>query len=128
MTTIAPVLEISDGTTVISLLDPLGICFSIDTIHSRAKGAGVWADSPIFEGRRLAYRQFGNVIDTFDLKARGVSQDDTIAILQELRRLLEKAVQYWTSGAQNSPVWIRAKAPKETNSRYAIIFDYRTPG
>lgn len=128
MTTAAPLLEITDGTLSVNLLDPQGLML-YDWIPSLAdpKGGGVWNDNPLVEGRRLAYRQLGNVTDTFELKVRGASQDSTIRNLQELRRLLEKAVEYWVSSAQNEPVYLIVRGSLETNTRYAVIFDYRTP-
>ncbi len=128
MTTPAPILQITDGTTSIDLLDGRGFLL-LDWIPSLAepKGGGQWADSLLVEGRKLAYVQMSNIVDTFELKVKGVDQDDAIHKLQELRRLLEKARQYWTSDAQNEPVWLKARAAYETNARYAVIMDYRTP-
>lgn len=128
MTNAQPLLQISDGTTTINLLDLNGIML-YDWVPAipEAKSGGIWKDSPLFEGRQLAYRKLGTVIDTFDLKVRGRSQDDAIRRVQELRRLLEKAISYWTDDAQNQPVYLVARAPYETNTRYAVILDYRTP-
>jgi len=56
-----------------------------------------------------------------DLKARDVSQDALIHATQKLRRLLDKAQQYWTTDWQDAPVYIEAKASMETNTRYALI-------
>lgn len=128
MTSAQPILLISDGTTSISLLDINGILL-YDWIPSipEAKSGGIWKDSPLFEGRQLAYRRLGTVVDTFDLKVRGATQDDAILRLQELRRLLEKAISYWMDDAQNEPVYLKVRAPYETNTRYAVILDYRTP-
>jgi hypothetical protein len=50
--------------------------------------------------------------------------DGTIKETQELRRLLEKARQYWTTNWQRDPVWIVARGACETNTRYAYVMDY----
>lgn len=91
------------------------------------KAGGVWQDSPLAAGRRQVMRSFGNVIETFALQVRSWSPNDLVRDTQELRRLLEKAAHYWTTGWQGEPVWIVARGHLETNSRYAIVHDYRTP-
>jgi hypothetical protein len=68
-----------------------------------------------------------NVIDTFNLVAAGESQNAIIRNTQELRRLLEKAKNYWLADWSREPVWIEAQGLCETNLRYAVIYDYRTP-
>lgn len=91
------------------------------------KGGGVWSSPPTLSGRRMLFRNMDNYIDTFTLKVNGSSMDNTILVVQELRRMLEKAVYYWTSDWSNAPVWIVARGAEETNTRYAVIMDYRTP-
>jgi hypothetical protein len=121
-------LIITDGTTTIDLLrGNLRYSEWLPQI-SEPKGGGVWKDSPLTEGRQIAFRRFGNVIETLKLQPNGASQEDIILATQDLRRLLEQALDYWVdrSGAVE-PVWIEARANCETNSRYAYIYDYRTP-
>jgi hypothetical protein len=123
-----PILEITDGTTRVDLI---GRNFCIeDWIPSipGPKGGGVWQSSPLSDGRQLADWLWDNWIDTFTIHiSSSDNQDDTILALQELHRLLVKAVQYWTTDWQNEPVWIKAKATYETNTRYAIIKGWLTP-
>lgn len=121
------ILKISDGTTSVSLVsDGAGYhLFDWKPAIPDIKGGGVFQSSPFVDGRRLAFRRFDNAIETFDLKLSGFDQDNAIQYLQDLRRLLEKAVSYWTNGWQGGPVWIEAKGPNETNKRYAVIMDYR---
>jgi hypothetical protein len=95
---------------------------------STPKGGGVWHDGQLANGRRLALRRATNITDTYTLTVNGVSQDDVITQLQNLRRLLEKAQDYWTTEWQTAPVWIEAVGAFETNLRYALILDYRLSG
>ena len=121
------VLAITDGTTRIDLLDLFKL---VEWTPQTAapKGGGVWRDSPFLQGRQLVLHEYENIIDTFELVAiGGGSKDVLIENTQNLRRLLEKAVAYWVTDWQNDPVWIETRGICETNTRYAIIHDYRTP-
>ena len=118
----AAILEISDGTTTVDLLGSNGyILNSWRPAISGYKGGGTFQSSSLSDGRRLVHKAFAAATETFDLKARDVSQDTLIKTTQELRRLLEKASDYWTNNWQDEPVWIKTKASNETNARYAII-------
>jgi hypothetical protein len=94
---------------------------------AEAKGGGSWRDSPLAEGRTLAYRQFGNIIDSFQILVDGPTQDVVAREVEKLRFLLESAVKYWVSRQPGEYVYLVARAQNETNARYAIIVDYRTP-
>ena len=120
-------LIITDGTTSIDLLNTFKL-FDWTPQTAAAKGGGVWGSSPFSQGRQLVLREYENIIDTFELKASGnASVDQLIYNTQELRRLLEKAVSYWVTDWQTEFVWIETRGICETNTRYAIIHDYRTP-
>lgn len=122
-----PVLAITDGVTRIDLFargTGWKIANWLPTI-TEPKAGGVWRDSPLATGRRLAYYRHGNAIETFVLKAEGSSQNALIRQTQDLRRLLEQARDYNVSG-WGAPVWIEAAADCEDNARYALIVDWRT--
>ena len=124
------VLRISDGTTTINLLNATD-GFSLNAWRpaiAQYKGGGTWQASPLSDGRRMVTRQHGNAVEAFDLKVSSTaSQDDIIYNTQELRRLLEKAVNYWVTDWQGDPVWVEAQATCETNPRYATIHSWSTP-
>jgi hypothetical protein len=122
-------LQISDGTTTVNLLSPRsGFCL-LEWQPSLAdpKGGGVWRDSMLAEGRRLALRKRANVIDTLTLAVRNWTPDDLIQDTQDLRRLLEKAYAYGTTSWQDEPVWIKRHPVNATYPEYTIIYDHRTP-
>jgi len=122
---------ITDGTSYLNLLSyQSGFGFHIQSWPQTIpgyKGGGTYQDSPLAWGRRLIDKQFEDAIEVLDLAANSNSQDGLIYDFQELVRLLEKATDYWTTNWQNDPVWIEAKASCETNTRYAIIKNYRFP-
>ena len=121
-----PILEISDGTTTVDLLYTFRLNNWIPMLPE-PKNGGIWQDNPYSHGRRMIYRRYGNIIDTFDLKLPGLDQDNIIANLQKLRLLLENATYFWTTEWTSNPVYLIAKGPRETNERYALIYDWRTP-
>ena len=116
-------LIITDGTTEVNLLNRISgyVLSSWRPTIAGYKRGGVHQQSPISDGRRLVSKYFDNAIETFILKALDASQDELIEETQRLRRLLEKASDYWTTDWQDDPVWIEARASKETNTRYAVI-------
>lgn len=118
---------ITDGTTTLDFLGlngkargPYGIA-RYTPGRPNAKGGGSWQDSPLARGRRLAYVAASNVDDVIELKIAG-GHSEIINAQQELDLLLEKAIAYWTADWQDEPVYIRARAAGEDNSRYAIIY------
>jgi hypothetical protein len=121
------VLAITDGTTRINLLSGDFRLNDWTPALAAIKGGGAWTSSPFQAGRRPVVLQPDNVIETFNLIASGESQNKIIQATQELRRLLEKAREYWTTDWSREPVWIEAQGLCETNLRYSVIYDYRTP-
>jgi hypothetical protein len=122
-------LAITDGTDTISLLGGDNGLFLNNWRPSvvQPKGGGTFQASALAEGRRLADRRFANAIETFDLKISGLDQDEVARRLQDLRRLLESAVQYWVTAWQGDPVYLVVQASNETNARYAVIHNWSTP-
>jgi len=123
-------VRISDGTTTINLFGAKAGFHLKDWRPSAGgapKGGGVWQESPFADGRRPVIHKFENITDSFSLAVNGSCMDGVIRDTQELRRLLTKAIQYWTTEWQNEPVWIEARGSAETNSRYAIIYSYSAP-
>lgn len=124
MTDSPALLQITDGTTTIDLLaDDTGYhLYDWQPVTADYKNGGTWQDSPLADGRRLVARQYGNIIETFELKARGADPNKLIHISQNLRRMLEFAASYWVTDWQDTPVYLVARASCESNTRYAAIF------
>ena len=120
----AGILQVTDGTTTIDI--KTGICRLVDwtPITPPIKGGGVWQDSMLDDGRKLTMTKRANGREVFSLRVAGADMDSTIKETQELRRLLEKARQYWTTNWQREPVWVEARGACETNTRYAYVMDY----
>lgn len=130
-------LELSDGVKTVSLLANLNGFNLIDYNHQFAdvKNNGVWLDNPLQDGRRLAVRKEGNIIDTLTLTITGDTQGDLADAINDLYRLLDQGVKYWLSPALQvqagssanpiRPVHLISQTIGENAPRYAIILDYR---
>lgn len=121
------ILQITDGTTTIDLLDETvsGIkLLDWAPLFAQWKGGGVFQSSPISDGRRLRYRVYDTVPETMPISVVGATQDAVISNLQALIDLLEDAVSYWLDDWNSTPVYLVARADNETNTRYAIIHKY----
>ena len=130
------ILKLTDGTT-----DEAGIPNEVDLLSAGSgfclqswipaitepKGGGVWADSEMANGRTLRMRNVQNVIETMTIDVHGWDTDDLAIKTQKLRRLLTEAHYFGTTSWSRIPVWIEARGIRETNSRYALIRDWRTP-
>lgn len=122
-----PILKITDGTTSIDLI-ARSHGFHLSSWRPRVpdiKNGGIFRDSPLVDGRSIVYRKNDNWVDTFELKMTAISQDDAYDRLNDLRVLLDRAVDYWTTQYGNIPVWLEARGSEESNTRYAVIVDYR---
>jgi hypothetical protein len=124
-----PIFKITDGTIEIDLLnDVYGL--SLESWRQQIinfKNGGTYRDNPLADQRRLVDTKFTNAIETLTVKDKEVTADTLIEATQNLLRMLEKAVSYWTTDWQNTPVYLVARAACETNARYALIVNYRLP-
>jgi hypothetical protein len=118
------ILQITDGTITIDLRTGGFRLVNWTPSIAQPKGSGVWNDSMLDDNRRPVMFKRGNATELFSLKVVTNHQDDTIRETQELRRLLEKAQDFWTTEWQNEPVWLVARGKCETNTRYAYIVNY----
>lgn len=131
-----PLLYLTDGSikpngqlNLLSLIDPhIGYLLNNwKPAIAQYKEGGIFSDSPYGTGRRLTKRVFANAIEVFDLKARGHDQDNLISYTSELLNWQEAAADYWTSNWNTLPIYLVAKAAKETNPRYAIVYAMSVP-
>lgn len=115
-------LYLTDGITRINLKDGIDGYYLYSWVPktSQLKGGGVSIDSPLSDGNMPAMGRWDNTIETFIMHVSRFSQDDVIHDLQDLRRLLLAAREYFY-GVIDTPVWIEARGDQETNSRYAVV-------
>lgn len=127
-------LEITDGTTFIDLLGNSGGTKSIfgllewEPAAPDIKEGGIWMNNPLLDGRQLAIRKEGNIIETFSLVAKGQNATDILNAITRLRYMLNRAVGYWTNRARYpDPIYLLIQYPEETEPFWALIYDYRLP-
>jgi hypothetical protein len=114
-------LAITNGTTTVSLINGP---FHLRSWRSNVidfKGGGVFADSPLSSGRKLAFARYGTVRETLTLSQKSITADAAAFELQELAALLGDANNYWLNTFGGTPVYLKVKSSKETNPRYAHI-------
>ena len=124
-----PLFAITNGTLRVSFFGKGSGIHIVDWTPSVAddKDGGTWQSSAITDGRQLILRPRNNIVDTLTLTFNEHNIDAVVRDSQNLRRLLELAMQFWTTKWQNTPVWIEARGDCETNTRYAQIYGYSTP-
>lgn len=117
------ILNITDGTTTISLINPSSGFHLINWVPAITdyKGGGVFQDPPLADWRQLRVAKWATATENFGLTINGQNPNGVAYMLQELRRLLEKANAYWTTDWQNTPVYLEARAKCETNTRYCLV-------
>lgn len=74
----------------------------------------------------VSYREL-TTIETITLQAAMGNADDMAREAQELRRVLRDALNYWTEGYSADPVYLKARGLRETNARYALVYEARLP-
>ena len=125
-----PILRITDGTAHVDFVGDRTVLegFFLERWRPQApafKDGGSWQQSAFSLGRTPVHTVYDNMIETFDIKIVGGTQDNAILRMRLLRGLLKQASEYWIHRWKANPVWIEAKAAYETNTRYAIMVDGR---
>lgn len=81
--------------------------------------------TPIYDnGSTLISSQFDNIVETFTLSVAGNSHDSVTTNLRNLISILQAAKSYYI-GLKTTPTYLRAKTNAETNTRYAIVKNYK---
>lgn len=120
-------LQITDGESIVDLINETHGIHLFEWRPRVAEFDPVYQQSPLSDGRHVVTAKLPNVDETFEYKANAADQDALIRQLQDLRRLLLKSLDYWSTRQQGEPVYLAARATCETNIRYAIIHFWRTP-
>lgn len=122
------ILKITNGTDEITFIAK-GFGFHLSNWRPQRPGikqGGVRQDSILTSGSRLTWRKFEDIVDVYELKMNEYTPDNAARSMGALLDLLEKSVNYWV-GAEDTPVWLEARAKDETNTRYALLKDYSFP-
>jgi len=119
-------LSIGTATERIHLLSRTGFHLA-DWTPLATDHEAFFGSSSLAEGRQLRDYRDLTVIESFDLKINHGTQDDLTRAMQDLRRMLRKALDYWATDWQGEVVYLEARASCETNTRYAVVHDARLP-
>lgn len=118
-----PALYLTDGEDRVDLLSREAgytLCSWTPAV-AQYKGGGVYADSPMADGRRLVMRRYANAVEVMELTAEGRDQDQVIRFTSDLLRMLEAAADYWASRWATRPIYLVARSAFEKETRYAIV-------
>lgn len=122
------IFNITNGTERYNLLEFLRLRNWVPATPEPRDG-GTWTQGIFTDGRTMVSRQLSNIIDTFEFSVTGYDQDYTISKATRVRNLLDEGVRFWSDPIPSStPVWLEIRGSKETNTRYALVKDYRAPG
>jgi len=123
-----PLAHCSIGTATdrINLLDETGIHVGEWTPIAGGVDAS-FSQSSLADYRRLQYFREVTTEETVEFTVKKSSQDDVIRAMQDLRRMLRLAMDYWVENWQSSPVYLAVQASCESNRRYAVIHSGAVP-
>jgi hypothetical protein len=87
------------------------------------KDSGVWADSPISDGRQLISGVNANVTESMQLTITGSTFQEAALFLSQLRQMTQDARDFWQSNAQINPVYLKWWASCGAGAQYALIYN-----
>ncbi len=119
--------EVTDGTDTVSFLNE-GSGFVLnewEPKEAQPKDGGIYKDSGVADGRKLAMIRYANVEEELILTITGENPNSLTRNLRKLRALLIKANTYWLSGFAYEPVWLKVKGKDEAYIRYSIVCGWR---
>lgn len=137
-----PILKITNGYEFIDLINTQGQGFYLSKwrpLTADYKGGGVYQDNQMSDNRGLINARYDNVSESFEIVLKGDSQDELGKLLHRLMKLGVMATQNWIAPYMNletrtnglytvgKPVWIEARANRESMTRYAVVTKARIP-
>lgn len=100
--------------------------FAVDTYEMKIpalKSSAVYADSPLTDGRTLISGTLGNVNETIRATLSASTIIQLAAMLSKLLRFKQDCNDYWDTGYQIEPVYIKHQVSGEPGPRYALLYD-----
>lgn len=121
------ILDITDGDNTVSLIDGPFYLNRWRQGVLNYKDGGVRVSSPLADGQQMVLKRYADITDEFILSGVAVSPDAAIEAQQGLMNMLDNGADYWVSEWNTTPVYLRARAKGETNTRYAIVKAWSMP-
>lgn len=87
------------------------------------KNSGVWAESPITDGRQLLAAPVGNVTEKISVLIKGSSANETLGVLSSLNQMVTDCRNYWQSYVQIDPVFLKWQVQCGAGPQYALLYD-----
>lgn len=87
------------------------------------KSSGVWADSPISDGRTLLSGTMSNVIETMRVNVTGATFQEFAGFVTLLNTMVVSARDFWQTEWQINPVYLKWWASCAPGEQYALIYN-----
>ena len=85
------------------------------------KGGGVWASSPISDGRQLLAAPVGNVVEKMSIRITDTSYLGIMTQMTALNQMVQDCRDFWQSDYQIDPVYLMWYASYGAGPQYALI-------
>lgn len=112
------------GIQTLNLLDSKGFTIAENgwiPKFAAAKSGGIYADSPVSDGRSLVASAVGNVVETMKLTASASSWDARYWLQSQLVKFRQYALDFHTTSSQIDPVYLCWWANGAPGPQYALI-------
>lgn len=86
------------------------------------KGGGSWADTVLYDGRRLQSEAVGNVQETIPLIINGGTWGNVHTLVATLNRFIQNARRFTASNYQIQPVHLNWQAQGSPDSQWALVY------
>lgn len=110
-----PIFRLTNGTTIIDLLDYNSGWHLADPNWNpqiaQLKGGGSTVNSSMADGQFLVFKKYNNVVETIPLSVSGKDQAITIATIRGMLKSIRQAEDYWTEIYEDSDWRIEFRPP-----------------
>lgn len=87
------------------------------------KNGGVWAESPINDGRQLLAAPVANVTEKITCLISGTGAGDTAGALVSLGQMVTDCRNFWQTYVQINPVYLKWQVQCGAGPQYALLYD-----
>jgi hypothetical protein len=90
---------------------------------AQVKNGGIWADSPLNDGRELLAAAVGNVTEKITVLVAATAYLDVMRALSSLNQMANDCRDYWQTEYQIEPVYLTWEAGCGAGPQYALLYN-----
>lgn len=90
---------------------------------AQVKNGGIWADSPLNDGRELLAAAVGNVTEKITVLVTATAYLDVMRALSSLNQMANDCRDYWQTEYQIEPVYLTWEAGCGAGPQYALLYN-----